>query len=77
MRRVSSVQIQTGIATLDDDGESPLIVTTAGNEENTAIIITTTTDQQATPNITSYPLYIVTATASGSSDYHYFVASSS
>lgn len=77
MRRVGSVQIQTGIATLDADGQSPLMLTLSGTVENSAIIISPTTDQQITAGEISYPLYIVSATSSGSSDFHYFVASSS
>lgn len=78
MTKISNIQIQTGTATLDQDGESPLISTLENaDENNTAVIVTSTNSTNTPAYLVSYPLYNVEASASGSATFHYLIASAS
>lgn len=78
MSRINNIQLQAGIASLDQDGESPLISNIVNEDENnTAVILTSTNDASISAYAVSYPLYNIASSVSGSSTYHYLVASSS
>lgn len=76
MSSITTIQLQFGTATLDQDGESPLISTLAGTDENNTAVTTTLQDNAALPAyVVSYPLYTVESSVSGSATFHYLIAS--
>ena len=76
MSRITTIQIQAGTATLDQDGESPLISTLTGTDENNTAVTTTLQDNANLPAyVVAYPLYNVESSVSGSAIFHYLIAS--
>lgn len=76
MSSITTIQLQFGTATLDQDGESPLISTLVGTDENNTAVTTTLQDNATLPAyVVSYPLYTVESSVSGSATFHYLIAS--
>ncbi len=76
MSGITTIQIQFGTATLDQDGESPLISTLDGTDVNNTAVTTTQQDNAVLPAYAvAHPLYTVESSVSGSATFHYLIAS--